>query len=95
MSNISITELVLTPTSAAERAEGLEYFLRFTIDDRVVVNGVTLRRTAAGHLRLSWPAKRDRFGIERHFVEPVAVKRAEIDKAVMRAVDRALSGGGR
>ena len=91
-SPVVISELVVTRASDADRAAGLEAYLRFVVDDRLIVNGAVLRRTLDGRRTTSWPSKHDRYGIVRFHVQPTKVARAEIEAAVLRAVDAQING---
>ena len=75
------------PGASPDRAQGLLGYLRFEIGG-LVVDGVTLRRTREGELRLSFPERRDRRGGRHPVVRPVDARvRQEIEWAVVSAFD--------
>lgn len=66
-----------------ERA-GLIGYLSLLYGD-LVLDGVTVRRTADGRITLSWPAKRDRSGRGHAYVRP-------LDDAARRRIEKAIFG---
>ena len=54
----------------AQERDGLLGFLSFNVGD-LIVDNVTLRRTASGRFALSWPARTDRHGKKHSSVRPV------------------------
>jgi hypothetical protein len=53
----------------------------------LLLDGITLRRTADGHLALSFPARTDRAGRRHAYIRPVdAAGRAQIEAAVLAQV---------
>jgi len=70
-------------TADDERAGLLGYLSLFHGD--LVIDGVTVRRTAAGKLTLSFPERRDRHGRAHSVVRPV-------DDAARRAFEAAVFG---
>ena len=66
-----ITDLVVSAAPTADQHNGLMAWLQFRIDDRLVLDGVALRRSRGDRLNLSWPGRRDRRGQLRHSVRPV------------------------
>lgn len=55
---------------AEQERDGLLGFLCFLVGD-LIVDNVTLRRTAYGRYALSWPARTDRHGKKHSSVRPV------------------------
>ena len=83
-----ITDLVVTEASRADHALGLLAWLRFTIDDQLVLDGVALRRGRDGRLLLAWPERRDRAGRRHSVVRPTGdAERVALEKAVFDALD--------
>jgi hypothetical protein len=61
----------------------------------LVIDGLALRRTREGRLALSWPAKRDRRGVDHYVVRPIDHKtRIEIERQVLDLADDRLGQGG-
>jgi DNA-binding cell septation regulator SpoVG len=66
---------------------GLLGWISVTIDNRLRLDGVTLRRTADGRLTLSFPAKRDGTGRKHSYVRPIDDRtRIEIEQQVFHAL---------
>lgn len=55
---------------AEQERDGLLGFISFLVGD-LIVDNVTLRRTANGRYALSWPARTDRHGKKHSSVRPV------------------------
>ena len=70
--------------SDAEVRTGLLGFVSLFAGD-LIVDGVTVRKTAKGRLVLGFPQRRDRNGRDHAIVRPV-------DKAARRAIERAILG---
>ena len=68
--------------SADDERDGLLGYLSVFYGD-LVLDGITLRRTADGRFALSFPARTDRSGRRHPFVRPV-------DDAARRSIERAL-----
>ena len=68
----------------SEIRTGLLGYLSIFYGD-LIVDGVTLRRTAEGRFALSWPARTDRRGRRHAYVRPV-------DDDVRRRVEREILG---
>lgn len=68
----------------AEERSGLIGYLRVA-SGSLVIDGVTLRRTAAGRFALSFPERTDRSGRRHAIVRPV-------DQAAREAIERELLG---
>ncbi|MCP3919760.1 MAG: hypothetical protein GY711_29855 [bacterium] len=83
--SLRITDVRFTPT-ATDAGDGLVGFLSMLVNDGLVVDGVTLRRSAEGELYLSYPARTDRNGTRHPYVRPreeslrVAIERQVLDQ---------------
>lgn len=76
---IEITDVVFTPARTADIATGLLGYVRFVIGGAVAIDGVTVRRTTAGRITLSFPKRRDH-----PIVHPTsAAVRSHIEQSVM------------
>ena len=65
------------------RATGLLGWVKVTLANAVIVDGITLRRTAAGHLALTWPRKPNGHPV----ATPVnSEARTKIEAAIRKAV---------
>jgi len=76
---VKVTNVRMVLASKADAVRGLVGYVSFRLD-RVQVDGVTLRRTRGGELRLVFPARRDRRGRSHPFLWP-------IDAATHRAIE--------
>ena len=63
---LRLHDIRLTPTSAKERSTGLLGYVRVDLGD-VVLDGLALRRTRRGDLRLTYPRRTDPQG-KRHLL---------------------------
>ena len=83
MRDVNISNVTVTPASAADRTRGLLAFTSVTING-LVIDGVTVRRTLDGRVVLAFPKRRDRAGRQRSLVHPTNDRvRAVITKAVL------------
>jgi hypothetical protein len=86
-----ITGLELTPASPLEQRKGLLGYVRIRYGD-LELDGLTLRRTSAGHLTVSYPGRRDRKGHYHPYFRPCdADKRADFERWFLEVCKR--SGG--
>ena len=84
---VRISHVRLTGAGPGDRARGLLGYVKFTLNATVQVDGVTLRRSAAGRLVLSFPARRDVSGWEHPFVRPLDdATRVAIEQQVFAAL---------
>ena len=80
---IRLDQVSFTPAPEWERRRGLLGFLKFVLPEGLLVDGVALRRSPDGRYLFTWPAKKDRFGRERHHVRP-------LDDEARRAIEGEL-----
>jgi len=74
-----------TRGSADDERRGLLGFLSLTYGD-LILDGVTVRRTADGRMTLSWPERRDRHGRAHPYLRPISDEaRRRIEHAVFSA----------
>jgi DNA-binding cell septation regulator SpoVG len=66
-----ITAVVFTPSSALDAADGMLGWLRVQVDQWLEIDGVVLRRSSHGELRLHFPSRVDRAGFRRHYARPM------------------------
>lgn len=69
--------------SEAEVASGLGGWLRVTLDEILIVDGITVRVTEGGKLTLSFPARTDRNGLKHPYIRPM-------DDEVRRSIEAAV-----
>ncbi len=70
--------------SDEEQRSGLLGYLSLFYGD-LILDGATIRRTAAGKLTISWPQRRDGQGRKHAYIRP-------IDDAARRAIEAAVFG---
>ena len=82
-----VSEVVMTQASRAERETGLMAWVAVTLDQRLRLDGLTLRRTRDGRLVISFPARRDRFGGQHPYVRPLNdATRRQLEEQILRAL---------
>ena len=82
-----VTEVRFVPAEPRDRQRGLLGYVSFLLDGRIRVDGVVLRRTRAGELRLAFPARRDNRGTEHPYLHPVdTATREALEAAVFEAL---------
>ncbi len=85
---LCITEFAFTPAPRSLRATGLLGFLRLVLNDTVVIDGITIRRTLQGTIVVSWP-EHHRRGASRRVVHPRDEdSRAFIEREILRVLRR-------
>ena len=87
MTRPRISDLRVKPASTREKRTGLRAYVSFLLDGPVRIDGTTVRLTVDGELVLTYPARRDRHGIEHPYVLPVGERvRREIEREVLAAL---------
>ena len=82
-----ISGLGFVPGTARDLREGLVGYVTLTFADLLLLDGLVLRRTAAGKHALSFPSKTDALGIRRPYYRPLDDRaRRIIEDAVFRAL---------
>lgn len=66
---LAITDLAFTPAPGSLRATGLLGWARIVLNNTVVIDGLTIRRTRQGTTVVSWPEPHQR-GTARRVVHP-------------------------
>jgi hypothetical protein len=91
-SPLAINAVRFTPATATDVATGLLGYVACVVDDRLYLDGITLRRTAAGKLALSFPAHRDRRGDDHPYMRPVNdIARQDIERVIFQAIARQVT----
>lgn len=73
-----------TPGSLRDRKAGLLGWIAIELGGLAHLDGITLRRTAAGRLSLSFPERRDRSGNRHALIRPLDRNaRQEIERQVL------------
>ena len=70
--SVRVSDVKFTAASEEQVRTGLLGFLCFVVNAALRVDGCTLRRTAAGKLTVSYPARRDARGRQHSVVCPIA-----------------------
>lgn len=85
-----VSSVTFARAQHADRQRGLLGWVSLVLDDSVLLDGIALRRTANGHLKLSFPARRDRDGRAHPYVRPLDNEaRLAIEEQVLAALDLA------
>lgn len=90
--NPRVTDVTVTIAPASMQARGLLGWARFTIDGRLGLDGVGVRRTSAGRLALAFPERVGKHGRSYVIVRPLD---AETRRAIEVQVFDALAKDGR
>ena len=70
-----------------QQREGLLGWVTCTLNDKVQMSGLMLRRTLQGNFVLSFPSRRDSHGTEHFFLKPLNDQaRREIEYQVFRSL---------
>lgn len=77
MTAITISSVAFTKAGDADVRTGLLGYVTCILNDALMLDGITLRRTADGRLALSYPSRRDGRGRQHPLVRPIgdAVRR--------------------
>jgi hypothetical protein len=87
MSDLRVSEIRFLPATATERATGLLGFVSFLINDGLRLDGITVRKTLAGDVRLSWPVRTASTGGRHPLIRPVTDEaRRDMEAQVLGAL---------
>jgi hypothetical protein len=78
-----VCDVSFAPASPADVRRGLVGFVGATIDGVLRLEGMTLRRSRAGHDSISFPCRRDRRGRKHQLVRPIG---PGLEKAILDAL---------
>jgi DNA-binding cell septation regulator SpoVG len=85
--NLHISNLRFAEASEADQHRGLLGFVRLVVNDALVLDGITLRRTAGGRMAISFPSRRDARGGQHYFVRPTDdMVRLDLERQVLEAL---------
>jgi len=88
-----VTEARITAASAQDTQTGLLGYVTLVLNGALALDGLVLRRSAAGVLYLAFPCRTDRHGDRHPLVRPISEQaRVELEREVFRAL---RAGGGR
>ena len=82
-SDIKISNVRFTPSIGLEAALGLRGWVSCVLNGRLKLDGIAVRRTRSGRLTLSFPSRKDRYGIEHFVVRP-------LDDAARKVMERQI-----
>ncbi len=84
---IKISRVISFPTTPEQVSKGLLAYIACVLNDHIHLSGLTLRRTAAGELRIVFPARRDKRGKRHYYFHPCDdVTRKEIEYQIFAAL---------
>ncbi len=72
MPDLRVSEVRFVAASPAEQETGLIGWVSLLLDDSLRIDGVGLRRTLAGDLTISFPARKDRRGKLHPMIRPLS-----------------------
>ncbi len=78
-----VSDVSFAPASPADVRRGLIGFVSATIDGVLRLDGLTLRKSRAGHVSISFPCRRDRRGRKHHLVRPIG---PGLERAILEAL---------
>lgn len=85
----AITGITFTPATDWHRQSGLLGFIRCVVDGRLVLDGITLRRTLQNRLTLSFPEREDGVGRRHPIIRPIDDEaRLQIEAAIIGSLRR-------
>lgn len=87
MTSLTLSEFKFTAANHMEMKTGLLGWIAFTVNGKLRVDGVTLRKTAGGRLALSFPMKVAGDGRRRPILWPISdIARQDIEGQVFEAL---------
>lgn len=82
---IEITDVRFTPAGPEDWRKGLSGWISCTLNDRLQINSIALRRSRSGRMVLSFPAREDKAGNQRFYIKPLDdVTRRVIERQIFR-----------
>ncbi len=85
--DLHVSEIRFIAAPDAERALGLLGWVSFLLNGAVKLDGITLRRTRAGDLVLSFPERRDASGKQHAYIRPISdAARRDVERQVFAAL---------
>lgn len=85
--DLRLSEVRFSPAPTSDVAAGLLGFVTCVVNGALRLDGLGLRRTRAGELRLSWPAREDAAGRRHAVVRPITDgARRALEAEVFRAL---------
>ena len=87
MSRLGITDVVFTAAAGESQRTGLLGYVRCSFGNALILDGITLRCTAAGNRVLSFPSRTDGQGRKHPLYRPLDDRtRREIESAIFEAL---------
>jgi DNA-binding cell septation regulator SpoVG len=92
--DILISDVRFTAAPETLRGTGLRGWASCRLNDLLNLQGLAIRRTRNGDITISFPRRKDEYGTEHQYFEPVnASVRLEIERQVLEAIDlRSMEG---
>jgi DNA-binding cell septation regulator SpoVG len=88
---LAISDVRFIQGSAADIESGLLGYVSCIVDDRLYLDGITLRKTADGRLALSFPERRTAKGGAFPYIRPVnAAARKDLEAKIFGAIGKAV-----
>ena len=87
MTALTLSSVRFTRASEQDVRSGLLGFVELTIGGRLRVDGITVRRTRAGRLVLSFPSRRDCAGNDHPYIRPIDdATRRQLEATILSAL---------
>ena len=88
MNQIRIDNVHFVEAAPREVERGLLGWIRCLLNDSILLDGLTLRKTRAGRLTISYPCRKDASGRVHHHLRPKdSSTRHEIERQVFTALE--------
>ena len=91
--DLHVTDVRCVGASPKDVDSGLLAYVSFRINNALLVDGVTVRRTRDNRVTLSWPARSDAAGRKHPLLRPLDdVSRQRIEAQIIKAIGNNLPG---
>ncbi len=82
-----VSNVRLTAAPEQQVAEGFVGYVSLVVNDVLVLDGITMRRSAEGRPYLSYPQRTDRVGARHPYIRPLGeAARVELERQVLAAL---------
>lgn len=90
---LDISQLTFVAAAESDRSNGLLGYLSFVLGGTLRIDGVTVRRSAVGHIALSFPERTDRHGRRHAIVHPIdRDAQLRIERTILEMLAHDLGG---
>lgn len=87
MSSLKVTEVYFTAARHSEIDRGHLGYVSLVLEGALKLDGISLRLTRDGRRALSFPRRRDRYGVDHAYIRPLSDRvRVHIERQVFEAL---------